>query len=86
MPLGSLPIALGCLPTGQVVLTPMQKFKTIIERSERFEGIFDMEGFTISSKEGKEQDYSYSYPLDYKSDELLLGFLQSLKLELPQFF
>jgi len=80
LPLGSLPIALIACFDSSVVLTPTQQFKTIVDASNGFESMFDMDGFSIN---GEQFEYGVKYY--YKEMPNLLGWLQKQGMEMPKF-
>ena len=74
--LNNLPLTLTCIMEGTIALSPNQHFKALIDGDVKF----DMSGFSIGVN-----DYLYNQQIEYKEDEKLLKWLQSLNMTMPSF-
>jgi len=81
IPIGNSPISLTCFSDGTLGFTPVMVFTTMIE--EYLEGklaMWDSLGFSLDGKQ-----YNYNVKYAYKNLPDMLEYLQSLKMEMPQF-
>lgn len=74
--LGNLPLSLTCFMNATISFAPTQQFKTIVDGDVEI----DMQGITVG-----EEEYLYNQQIDYKNDEKLLKWLQSLNMTMPSF-
>jgi len=81
IPIGNSPISLTCFSDGTLGFTPVMVFTTEVEEyaSGKF-AMWDMKGFSIDGKQ-----YNYNVKYAYKTPPDMLEYLQSLKMEMPQF-
>jgi hypothetical protein len=81
IPLGNSPVSLTCFSDGTVGFVPVMVFTTVVEEyiKDKFT-MYDMQGFSINGKQ-----YNYNTRYSYKTIPDMLEYLQSLKLEMPQF-
>lgn len=81
LPIGATPLALTCFSDGTIGFVPQMVFTTFVEEyvKDKF-AMFDMNGFSINQKQ-----YNYNTRYSYKIIPDMLEYLQSLKLEMPQF-
>jgi len=79
--LPSLPLQLICTSTAHIGFSPMGLFKTIVEYLPTGEMVvIDDTGIKIG-----ETEYKYNTGIAYKSEPLLLKWLQGLQLQMPAF-
>lgn len=74
--LGSLPLSMTCFMNATISFAPTQQFKAIVDDNVKI----DMQGITAGDEE-----YLYNQQIEYKKDEKLLKWLQSLNLQMPSF-
>ena len=74
--LGNLPLSLTCFLNATISFTPTQQFKAIVDGDVKI----DMQGITVGDEE-----YLYNQQIEYKKDEQLLKWLQSLNMTMPSF-
>lgn len=74
--LGNLPLSLTCFLNATISFTPTQQFKAIVDGDVKI----DMQGITVGDEE-----YLYNQQIEYKKDEKLLKWLQSLDMTMPSF-
>ena len=75
-PLATLPLNITYIFDGTIALQPNQHFAAIIDEDVKL----DMTGFTVG-----DESYDYNVAIDYKNDEKLLKWLQSLNMVTPSF-
>ena len=74
--LANLPLNITYIFDGTIALSPSQQFNTIIDNDVKL----DMAGFTVGT-----EAYDCNVAIDYKNDEKLLKWLQSLNMTMPSF-
>ena len=84
--LGSLPVILICLSTGEVVFVKRHDFKTIIDSPEQgLIAMFSNDGFSITDNNKVAHSFDYSVMYRYKDIPAMLQYLKQQELELPIF-
>jgi hypothetical protein len=84
--LGSLPIILVCLMTGEVAFVKRADFKTIIDLPETgLVAMWDNEGFSITDENKVAHSFDYNVTYRFKDVPVMLQYLKQQNLEMPVF-
>jgi hypothetical protein len=86
IPLGGLPLQMACLGNGQIGFMRTQDFETIYESCDGYQVCMDYEGIKFTgSKLDTPLDILYNVAINWKDKPVLIEWLQSIQLQMPQF-